>query len=343
MEDTQPEPRSRNRKYSHTPSIHEHDIGFEWNDDHEQLIKKWQTRAECYADMHQMAGKYYLQLHRWIGVPCKLILFTVGSIQFAQLSNSNDSEWSFYLTGFLAMAGFIIELGNSWLDFADMANKHFAASCIYDKLNMDIAMQLTHTREKRNNVKAFLRRARQILSDTKESVSEIPYHILDKFVHKQNALTELSQQPKYTAGTSNSTVDPSTADTANTNTATATITTLTATTTNPYIAFPLSTTATPNQHVTVNNLLSKSESERKDSSPKRPRRHIVDPANELNPGGGGFHDTTSNYVSFSGHASSSSQESISDIQDEFAMEMEKRMNARKKQAEEFQVSRINEH
>ena len=29
------------RRNSHTPSVHQQDVGYEWNDDHETLLKKF--------------------------------------------------------------------------------------------------------------------------------------------------------------------------------------------------------------------------------------------------------------------------------------------------------------
>jgi hypothetical protein len=169
------------RRYSHTPSVHEGDLGAQWNTNHETLVKSWSHRAECYSRMHDTAGKYYLRLHRWFGVPCKLILFAVGSIQFSQLSNSQDNLWSFYISGFIAMVGLMIELGKECLTFDQTASQHFTAAATYDKLHLDIQTQLSFDAAERLNVKAFLRHCKHVLSNMKETVN-IPSHVLEVFL-----------------------------------------------------------------------------------------------------------------------------------------------------------------
>lgn len=174
------------RRNSRSVSVHEHDIGFEWNNQHENLLKLWGERSQYYSVMHDRAGKYYAKWNKWLRIPCKIILALVGSIQFAQLSNLDNVQWSSYLSGFLAIVGFMIEMGHEFLAFDITAAKHFSASMIYDKLYMDVSIELSHPASKRSNVRAFVRRIRQILSNTKGASPDIPIHILDKYMTEIN-------------------------------------------------------------------------------------------------------------------------------------------------------------
>lgn len=170
------------RRHSRTPSVHEQDLGFEWNDQHEELVKKWQERSEHYSKLHNMAGKQFSTLNSWLGLPTKLCLSLIASIEFSQLTNVESAGWSFYFNGVVALLTLALETAQDYLGFAPRAAKHYSAANIYEKLAMNIEMELCNPREKRVNVRAFMRRAKQTLQDVKETAPDIPTRILDGYL-----------------------------------------------------------------------------------------------------------------------------------------------------------------
>jgi hypothetical protein len=170
------------RKYSHTPSLHEHDVGFTWNETHEKLLKQWGERSQYYSIMHDRAGKHYATLNKWIGLPCKIILVLIGSVEFSQTNKQEDSTWSPYLTGFAAILGLVINLSQDFLGFGDRATKHFLSAVAFDKLHLDVSMELTHPKDKRTNVRSYMRSIRRNLCDIKDTSPDIPIRILDNYM-----------------------------------------------------------------------------------------------------------------------------------------------------------------
>lgn len=285
------------RRNSRSVSVHEHDIGFEWNTYHENLLKLWGERSQYYSVMHDRAGKYYSKWNKYLRIPCKVILALVGSIQFAQLSNLDNVQWSSYLSGFLAIVGFMIEMGHEFLGFDIVAAKHFSASMIYDKLYMDVSIELSHPAPKRSNVRAFVRRIRQILANTKGASPDIPIHILDKYMTEINNKLLLPNPIEIYIDTKPPTLNSNIHDKC------------------------LSISVDNNLH--------------KDMTTQSNLNVNVDTNEDR---------TQPNMTTIKQSASSiTDDQPISDIQDEFAAEMEKRLQSKKDKIEEYQMKRFASH
>lgn len=182
--DSQPVP-TLGRQISKTPSLHDHDEGHEWNEVHEKLLKGWGERSQYYSIMHDRAGKHYEKLNKWMGLPCKILLSVISSVEFAQLSQAqqeSNTQWSSYLVGFIAIVGLIIELSQDFLAFESKSTKHFLSAISYDKLYMEVASELSHPRNRRINVKSYLRSVKRSLCDIKDTSPDIPIKILDKYL-----------------------------------------------------------------------------------------------------------------------------------------------------------------
>jgi hypothetical protein len=177
------------RRHSHTPSVHQQDLGFEWNENHEELVRKWQERSNHYSKLHNMAGKHFSTLNSWLGIPTKVCLSLIASIEFSQLTSVESAGWSFYFNGVIALLTLALETVQDYLGFAPRSAKHYSAANIYDKLAMNIEMELCNPREKRVNVRAFMRHAKETLQDVKETSPDIPTSILDEY------LRDMEQQP----------------------------------------------------------------------------------------------------------------------------------------------------
>lgn len=179
------------RRYSHTPSIHEHDSGFVWNHDHEELIKKFGEQAHNYSILHDRTAKYYDTLYKYMFIPSNVFMGVIGFIQFAQLSDTSScTTWNYYLSGFLSALAVFLQILMYFLDFQTTVAKHNSVAVVYENLWMDISMELVHPKEKRTNVRAFFRKVRQTLIDTKKTSPDIPNAVLDKFVNSINKTEE---------------------------------------------------------------------------------------------------------------------------------------------------------
>jgi hypothetical protein len=174
--------KSMERRHSRTPSVHQQDLGFEWNEKHEELVKKWQERSTHYTKLHNMAGKHYSTLNSWLGIPTKVCLSLIASIEFSQLTNVESAGWSFYFNGVIALLTLALETVQDYLGFSPRSAKHYSAANIYEKLSMNIEMELCNPREKRVNVRAFMRHAKETLQGVKETAPDIPTSILDGYL-----------------------------------------------------------------------------------------------------------------------------------------------------------------
>lgn len=170
------------REISHTPSVHEDDVGYEWNSNHETLFKQWAERSQYYSIMHDRSGKHYGKLHKWMGIPSKILLTMIGSIQFSQLSDMSNVQWSLYLTGFLSMIALMISMARDFYNFESLSHQHLASAAVYDRMYMNIASQLVYTRGMRTNVRSYMRSVRSKLADVKQTSPPIPSHILNEYV-----------------------------------------------------------------------------------------------------------------------------------------------------------------
>lgn len=190
------------RRNSHTPSVHQQDVGYEWNDDHETLLKKWKDRADHYGHLHSLAGKQFSKFNSWLGLPTKILLSAIASVEFSQLSGISNSEWTFYFNGLIALAALALETAQDYLGLAPRASKHYTASNIYEKLAMNIEMEMCNPREKRVNVRAFLRKAKTTLQDLKETAPDIPERILESYLKdlEQSEKAKISQYVRNVPG-----------------------------------------------------------------------------------------------------------------------------------------------
>ena len=170
--------------------------------------------------------------------------------------------------------------------------KHFAASAVYTKLAMNIDMEICHPREKRSNVRAFLRMVKTTLQDLKETVPDIPLRILNKYVEETHAKAKAplslpplqSQQPN---------LQPQL----------------------PQQPQPQSQSLQSQQHPNTPQSANVAAQNYNQPTPLEQLRVIPNIEND---------DET-------------------DIQDEFAAEVQKRLQIKKQNAEEFQIQRMNEH
>lgn len=172
----------KEQKRSDTPSVHAGDLGFEWNDQHEELAKKWKDRCEQYSKLHNLAGKYYEKLNTIISLPTKLLLTLIATIEFSQLSQVDQSTWSFYFNGFLAILTLLIQQARDYLGWNMRVTKHFNVANSFEKLATGIEVELCNTFDKRINVKAFMRYCKTNLQNLKENSPSIPDSVLEKYL-----------------------------------------------------------------------------------------------------------------------------------------------------------------
>jgi hypothetical protein len=186
------------KECSDTPSIHEEDQGYEWNTHHENLLKSWSEISKHYSVLHEHSGKFYSKIHTVLGLPSKIIFGVLSSIEFSQLSNDGDSnQWAKYVVGFMSLVGLCISLAQEFLAYESLSFKHFKMVSLYEKLYIDIQIELSYPVEKRINIKAFLRNIKNRLMDHKSISPSIPDHIVNKYIQNHEKDINLSHL-KYT-------------------------------------------------------------------------------------------------------------------------------------------------
>lgn len=167
---------------SRTPSIHEDDDKYEWNDLQEETAVDWANTTQYYSVMHERSGKYFMKLYKYLGYPAIILPAIMGTSAFGSLTgNECDQTWVFYFVGFLGILSTILGVIHNFSDIKRIS-KHFAVSGGYESLYKYMVESLSYSKKDRINVKSFFRHTRDKLKTLKKSSPDIPEHILNKYI-----------------------------------------------------------------------------------------------------------------------------------------------------------------
>ena len=175
------------RKNSNAVIVQVQDVGFTWNTKHDELLTKWKTYCQYYSKLHDLSAERFTKYHNWVGIPTKFLLSLIVVIEFHELSSQQcANNWNFYFNGFVALSSIGFETVRDFLAWSTRSTKHLAASATYDKLNMNIELELCHPFENRTNVRAFMRHVKATMQGLKESSPSIPNDIQNQYIENFN-------------------------------------------------------------------------------------------------------------------------------------------------------------
>jgi len=168
---------------SRSPSLHKDDEKYEWNALQEENAINWANTAQCYGVIHNRSGKYYMKMHKYLGIPAIVLAGIVGTAEFASLAGDEcNRTWLNVFGGVLSLLAVAFGLAYNQLEFDKRAFKHFHVSHEYEALYYFMVDSVAYDREHRLNVRAFFRNTRERLKSLKDISPDPPDHILDKYI-----------------------------------------------------------------------------------------------------------------------------------------------------------------
>jgi len=157
-------------------------ITIEWNEYHEELLKKWAEMSKTYNIIHSLCAQYYTTWNKRLGVP---IIIIGGITASSILSNKNSSLAWTYINGALALLMTVLSGVSNFLGIIEKINKHQTASFKYSKIAMDIDMVLSFGRSNRNiSPDDFIQEIKISILNCRENAPEILPWIMADYINK---------------------------------------------------------------------------------------------------------------------------------------------------------------
>lgn len=153
----------------------------EWNDVHEELVKRWDRHATYYQIMHNRTSQLYYSRYRWLGGFVILLSSMTATTQFANLDKADEtlalltSIASMVVTGFVGLFNF--------LHYEEAAVEHKHKANKYVTLSQDLQEMMSYERRDREPVRSFLLRMKKQLNALLSDSLVIPTKIVNEYVN----------------------------------------------------------------------------------------------------------------------------------------------------------------
>jgi hypothetical protein len=143
----------------------------------EALIKGIGEKALALSWLHTRSEKRYSYLNNYLAIPA-IVLSTItgaGSIGFGDIKDVS------YIMGGVSIVVSIISTLNSYFSFAKRSEAHRITSVSYNKLYLQISIELSLPRKKRLNVKEFMKSVSEQIVRLNEIQPPIPDIVIIDF------------------------------------------------------------------------------------------------------------------------------------------------------------------
>lgn len=156
----------------------------EWNQYHEELLKKWAEMSKTYNIMHSLCVQYYTSWSKRLGVPIIILGAITASSIFSNNSSVSSAAWT-YVNGAMALLMTVLSGISNFLGIAEKTNKHQTASYKFSKIGMDIDMLLAFPRKNRSMApEQFIEDIKTEILSVRENVPEILPWIMADYINK---------------------------------------------------------------------------------------------------------------------------------------------------------------
>ncbi len=148
-----------------------------YTDEIEALIKSLGEKALALSWLHTRSEKRYSYMNNFLAIPA-IVLSTItgaGSIGFGAISDVS------YIMGGISIVVSIISTLNSYFAFAKRGEAHRITSVSYNKLYLQISIELSLPRKKRLNVKEFMKSVSEQIVRLNEIQPPIPDNVIKDF------------------------------------------------------------------------------------------------------------------------------------------------------------------
>ena len=159
-----------------------YEIGDEWSDDQEKILKSWGDKASCYKLMHDRAHKRFWSLNAWFSIPIIIFSTLTGTGNFSQESFPKNVKGNIVIAiGTINLLSAILLAIKGFLNVAEKGESHKISSVDWDKLGRKIRVELAKTRRNRQRCRLFMDICQEEYNRLIETQLSIPVDIIRWF------------------------------------------------------------------------------------------------------------------------------------------------------------------
>lgn len=167
-----------------------------WDDESEAILSHWYDLARIKLFLHEKSHNKFRILMFAFSIPT-IVLSTLAGFTSMSLSNFQMTEQQTNLAqiciGAVNIGCGILQTLSSLFKYAELNEKHKSSMTLYNKLALNIEVELKLPRECRKPVEPFLKSCKQEFENLEEQSPLIPKDILKKF--KKTVSVEVEDLP----------------------------------------------------------------------------------------------------------------------------------------------------
>lgn len=167
-----------------------------WNEPIELLVKSIGEKALSLSWLHNRSEKRYSYLNNYLAIPSIVLSTVVATIGGIFAGNDTAS----YASSFVSIIVSILSTLNSYFLFAKRAESHRITAISYSKLYLQISIELSLPRSKRQTVKIFLKNVSEQVQRLNEIAPNVPDIIIKMYNEKFSKLYPNVAKPHITNG-----------------------------------------------------------------------------------------------------------------------------------------------
>lgn len=145
-----------------------------WDSDTERLLCDWHNRAAAASDAHYRLANRCRKRNVAMGVPVVVFSTIVGTSLFATLNDANVSSRARLVIGGVSVAAAVLAALQTFLRFAERAERHVVAADWYAAVRRGTAEVLALPRGAREPPAVHLPKVRKEMSRVGQQAPEIP-------------------------------------------------------------------------------------------------------------------------------------------------------------------------
>jgi hypothetical protein len=157
-----------------------------WDAKTEAVLRDWHQRATAAKNAHYTKAGRLRRSNILLGVPVVVFSSVVGTSLFATLTKSNVDSGLRIVIGTVSVAAAVLAALQTFLRFAERAEKHVVAADWYAALARETAELLALTPEERGNAKDTLDRVRKELAKVGQQSPEIGQKLWSRYARSQH-------------------------------------------------------------------------------------------------------------------------------------------------------------
>jgi cytochrome c biogenesis protein CcdA len=145
------------------------------------LLSDWLRRFTRLQRAHRDAARGLRGFHFYLGIPTVVLMTFVGTSIFATLETANVDIKTRILVGIVSVTAGILSALQTFLRFAERAEKHRVAGARFGALRREVEQELALPIRERQEMKDFLDTLRERNDKLAEESPEIPHRIWQRW------------------------------------------------------------------------------------------------------------------------------------------------------------------